>query len=224
MEKSKEDKSKKIEEIFRAAANNYRYKWGIQQLEKLGRKNREMTRNYFFLCHLGLLYDHLALKKKGQERKKLEDKAIKFYQKAIKINPKFPGAVWGIGRVWWHRKSKKAVQYAKRAFRLAKTSDLPAGLYAQGVGLAYKALGDYKKSEWWFIKGIKEDPDDWGVYVNPALFYKNVKKDKRRVLMYTKKLEKLFQKSPRSVKETLWGKTIAKDIIREIKKWASKSE
>lgn len=124
MEKSKEDKSKKIEEIFRAAANNYRYKWGIQQLEKLGRKNREMTRNYFFLCHLGLLYDHLALKKKGQERKKLEDKAIKFYQKAIKINPKFPGAVWGIGRVWWHRKSKRALPYAKKAIKLAKQNKL----------------------------------------------------------------------------------------------------
>ena len=211
-----------INKIFERAANNYKYRWGIQKIEKLLKKNINFI-SEDILCKLGFLYDHLALKQKKINLKKFyENKAIKLYQQALKINPKSHRATWGIGRVWWHRKNKRAISYATRAYRLKKINDGKIGLYAQNIGLIYEAIGNYKKAEYWLLRGMKENKKDFGSYINLEVFYrliKNFNKAKKCAV----KLKKLYDKESISFKKTLWGKKI-QEIIQNADKSLKKKK
>ena len=204
----------KIKSIFDRSTNHFRYRWGIWEIEKMLKTDRHLSSSENALCSLGLLYDHLPSRKTPlRQRRKYEDKALTLYRRALKVNPKSARATWGIGRVWWHRKNRKAIAYALRAYQLRKRSGERVGLYAQNVGLVYEFLGDYKNAERWLLRGLKENLHDFGSYLNLVVFYKLVGrlKDAKR---YTLVLNKLYKKEPLSFKKTPWGKRIT-SVIRD---------
>lgn len=204
-----------IDRIFSRAADSFSYWEGIKQIERLIKRNPKLLDSENVLLKMGMLYDHFAMQSQSMQKRKIfEKKALNFYQSALKINPKSHGAVWGVGRVWWHRKSKKAISYAKQAYLLAKQNGANAGAYAQNVGAAYRAIGNLKRSEFWLIKGAKESPKDWSVYLNLISFYKS-NGDVNKISIYKKKLNLLFGKEPPEKQETQWGKIIKKMIAEK---------
>lgn len=201
-----------LEKIFQKSSNNFYYKEGVEQFEKILAKNK----NFFdekSLCRLGLLYDHLAMYKKSRERKLLEEKAISIYKCVLKKVPNSYRATWGIGRVWWHRKSRHALRYAFRANKFAREAHLKKGIgiNTQTIGLVYEFLGDYKNAEKWLIQGMKEEPKEWGVYLNLIIFYRLINKLTKSKKM-GEKLKKLFMHESKEFKNTAWGKKVQEII------------
>jgi len=208
-----------LEKIFYDATNNYKYRWGVNKFKTFLKKHPDLIKKEDILCKLGLLYDHLAFKEKNK-RQVHEKKAFELYKKALKYNPNSFRAVWGIGRIWWHRRNKKAIPYAIKAYKLAKKSKTDYGINAQCVGLVYEAIGDYKNAEKWLLKGIKIEPKNWGCYLNLVGFYRLIKQFSKSKF-YAKKLESLFKKETKEFKKTLWGQKILqtiKDADKELKK------
>ncbi len=202
-----------IEKAFRMAVDNFRYQEGIRRIEKILKGQPVLKTNERILVKLGLLYDHLAMQQKIiKKRRALERHALKLYRFALRHNKNLPAAVWGIGRVWWHRRSRKAIKYAKLAYRLAKRLHMPAGLYAQNVGAAYKAVGNYNRCEYWLLKGIRECPNDWSVYLNLLSFYKEKKYGGGKIGRPLSTLRRLLKKERPNFKRTKWGKLVQEFI------------
>ena len=168
-------KAKKIYTIFKEANLNFRYGWGVEKIEKEVKTNPELLENERVLTWLGFLYDHLALRKKGKQKKACEDKAIRLYRKALKINPDSINAIWGIGRVWWHRNNKKALIYAFKTYRLHKKLRKGKGSsFAQNIGVIYETLGNERRAEYWLKRGLGEEKNNWGPYFNIIRFYRKI--------------------------------------------------
>lgn len=206
-----------IEKHFYAASNNFKYRRGIAVFENFLRKNPHVLNNELFLCRLGLLYDHLALRYKKDKKLFYEKIAINLYKKAIKINPDSYRATWGIGRIWWHRNSRRALKYAIEARKLAKKTGIKTSIYTQNVGLVYEFLKDYKNAEKWLLRGMKENPKDWSVYINLVTFYR-LSKNFQEASEHANKLEKFIQKEPASFKKTKWWKIIKRECIENATK------
>lgn len=188
------------------------YDVAIKAIEKILSKN-STERTEDALQKLGFLYDHAALRQSTIKKKQLEEKAISLYQEVLAINPQSYRALWGIGRVWWHRKNKKAISYALKAYHLKRKLKKKSGLYPQNIGLIYEALGNMRRAEYWLLRGLKENKKDFGSYLNLVVFYRFVKKfDKAK--KYAKQLEFHFKRTPKKFQDTPWGKKI-NEVIAE---------
>lgn len=215
-----------FETIFKEANHNKKNVWGIKRFESLLNKYPEFRKNESVLHRLGLMYDHVFLKDPAKQ-KPYEDKAISIYKAILKINPDSYKATWGIGRVWWHRKNKKALPYVLAAYDLIKKVKDPAapkGLYTQNVGMIYEMLGDMRNAEQWYKKGIKVTPEDWGVYLNVIGFY-NRQKNPAKAKPFLPKYAQLLKKEPKEFFDTAWGKqvlNIIKDTENAIKEKGAK--
>ncbi|MBI2482325.1 MAG: hypothetical protein HYV76_02075 [Candidatus Vogelbacteria bacterium] len=199
-----------INEIVRTAMLNYNYKKAIQDIEKILKKH-PILRDEQRLCDLGMLYDHQAMVEKNVlKRKEYEKTAFKLYREILTINPGSmydSYALWGIGRIWLHRKNKKALKYAKEAAVLTKKMTGKAGGMLLNVGLVYDELGNYKQAERWYLKTIKEDPGQLGLYINlTTLYFKYRRLDRLKKILPT--LKKLYEKEPDQFKQTKWGEFI----------------
>ena len=120
-------------------------------------------------------------------------------------------ALWGIGRVWWHRKSKKAISYAKRVYFLAKKTGLPTGLKAQIIGLCYKAVNNHKRAEYWLLRGDREGPSDSGTVLNLCQFYFDIGNLNKSVV-YAKKLKIMLKHENKEFRFSRFAKNIEKFI------------
>lgn len=208
---------KEIFKIFVDASNNFRYKNGIKLIEQILTKHPYLSKSVSVLCQLGLLYDHLAMQQKSKQlRKKYEQQAINVYKKGVRIDPKSPGAWWGLGRVWWHRKSKRSIPYAKKAYQLIKAKKKRSneiGLYAQTVGLCYEAIGDYKNAELWLKKGLENNKTDISLYINMLQFYVLHPSKLKNIPLLKKKVKKMLQNESPSFRKSAWGLKIKKLTI-----------
>lgn len=212
-DKKQYQESSVIEKLFEEATNSFRYEWGVRRVESIFVKHPQLINDHS-LCKLGLLYDHLALKQKTDKRRKFyEAKALRLYRQALASNPRSYRALWGIGRVWWHRRDRRALPYAIRAYHLRKRLERSSGLFAQNIGLIYEALGDYKKAEYWLLRGMRENKTDFGSYINLVVFYRLIG-DFKKAKKFAVDLRTLYNREPKSFKNTLWGKKIS-EIIKD---------
>lgn len=137
------------------------------------------------------------------------------YRSALKINPNSPNAVCGIARVWWYRKSKRAVAYALKVYRLAKKNEKNTNaiaLYAQHVGLVYENLGNYRMAERWLLRGIKGGVRSFDPYLNLVVFYRltnNFEEAKK----YAPYAWKFYKNQPEAFRQTLWGRKIREMLM-----------
>ncbi len=206
----------KIHKIFLYSVNAFKYKEGIIAIEKIISHDKRFYENVKLLYDLGLLYDHYAMQQKNNLlRLRYENKALVLYQKAILLDKEAPIAWWSIGRIWWHRKNKKSIFFAKKAYNLIKkTRSSERGLYAQAIGLCYESIKEYKKAEYWLKKGVSLSKD-LGVYVNLLQFYQLHKKTLPH--SYLERAQMLFKKEKSIFKKTPWGEKI-KTLIESFEK------
>jgi|SRR5579864_81310 len=94
------------------------------------------------------------------------DIARKYYERAMKIDPKYPEAINNLGTVYYSRKNyRRAIKLYRRALRLSPDS---ASIYSN-LGTAYFARKSYKAAAEAYQKALALDPDvfehrsSWGV-------------------------------------------------------------
>jgi tetratricopeptide (TPR) repeat protein len=92
--------------------------------------------------------------------------AKRYYERAIKIDPKYAEAINNLGTVYYSRKSYvRSIRFYKRALRLSPNS---ASVFSN-LGTAYFARKDYKKASETYQKALSLDPEvfehhsSWGV-------------------------------------------------------------
>ena len=92
--------------------------------------------------------------------------AKRYYERAIKIDPKYAEAINNLGTVYYSRKSYvRSIRFYRRALRLSPNS---ASVYSN-LGTAYFARKDYKKASETYQKALALDPEvfehrsTWGV-------------------------------------------------------------
>ncbi len=84
------------------------------------------------------------------------DSAKKMYERAIKLNKKYPEAINNLGTVHYARKSfRRAISQYKKALELNPDS---ASIYSN-LGTAYFARKDYRRAVECYEKAISLDPD-----------------------------------------------------------------
>src|SRR5712692_9043567 len=94
------------------------------------------------------------------------DVARKYYERAMKIDPRYPEAINNLGTIYYSKKSyRHAIQLYRRALKLAPQS---ASIYSN-LGTAFFARKNYKTAAEAYQKAISLDPDvfehrsSWGV-------------------------------------------------------------
>jgi len=86
----------------------------------------------------------------------LLDLAKKNYERAIKLDPKYPEAINNLGTIYYARKSyRRAIGYYRRALRCSPPS---ASIYSN-LGAAYFGRKDYKRASEYYEQALKLDPD-----------------------------------------------------------------
>jgi tetratricopeptide (TPR) repeat protein len=84
------------------------------------------------------------------------DPARKNYEKAVKLDPKYPEAINNLGTVYYARKSyRRAISYYKRALQLAPQS---ASIYSN-LGTAYFARKKYQEAAQAYQTALSLDKD-----------------------------------------------------------------
>jgi tetratricopeptide (TPR) repeat protein len=82
--------------------------------------------------------------------------AKKYYQRAVKIDPRYPEAINNLGTIEYSRKNyRRAVSLYKKALRLSPNS---ASIYSN-LGTGYFARKDYKAATEAFTKALSLDPE-----------------------------------------------------------------
>lgn len=201
---------KLINEIFQKTVNNFKYEDGVKQIESILKRNPNLYNNERVLYNLGFLYDHIAFHEKMVKKRKLyEKRALQLYKRGLKFNPQSTDLTWGIGRVWWHRNSKRALPHALKAYKLAKKYLSDGGGFAQNVANIYLMLGDFKRAEHWYLRALKEERHkSFGSYGNVIMFYKKTNQIKKAQL-YAKKMQELYAHAPAKLKNSPSGKWFA---------------
>ncbi len=85
------------------------------------------------------------------------DLAKKNYERAIKLDPKYPEAINNLGTIYYAQKSyRRSITYYKRALRCS--SSPTASIYAN-LGAAYFARKNYKVASEYYEQALKLDPE-----------------------------------------------------------------
>ena len=86
----------------------------------------------------------------------LLDLAKKNYERAIKLDPKYPEAINNLGTIYYAQKSyRRSITYYKRALRVSSPT---ASIYAN-LGAAYFARKNYKVASEYYEQALKLDPE-----------------------------------------------------------------
>ncbi len=198
---------------YEKAVNSFKFTQGIRELEDAAGQSPMLNNNDEFLTKLALLYDHEASRHSGRTRERFEARARGLCERALKANPKSYRAVWGIGRILWHRKDVRALKFARKAYHLRRRVTGTVGMYGQHVALIYEIMKKYKLAERWYLRGTLENPREFGVYLNLTLFYL-ARGDAVKAKHVAKNLDRRFQRKSPGFKKTAWGKRIA-NVIAE---------
>lgn len=186
-----------LDKAFETMLFNYRYAQGIKFFESFFHTHPFLKSVPKNLTRLGLLYDHAAMID-SKKRTFLNNQARHNYLTALELDPEFYSAWWGLGRIFWHQNDKRALPYAKKAYRLAKKEkNDTVGQFAQNIALIYKGFGNNVRAEHWFRRGIKESPQEWGMYYNLMCFYLDTKPNEIEARKLARKLKLILETKAR---------------------------
>ena len=199
--------SARLARIYEPMADNFAYADGITFLERFIKKNPN-TYDEGVFYYLGLFYDHLA-QKQLKRAAELERKARAMYRKILRHDPDSPRGWWGLARVWWHRGSRRALPYARKAYLSAQRKKDDVGGYARNIGSVYQHLGNYRNAERWFLKSLAIDSSGWGTYLNLMNLYTTMG-DTAKASQCRKKIRELLRHETPTFKKTRWGKILTR--------------
>jgi len=84
------------------------------------------------------------------------DTARRYYEQAVKLNPRYAEAINNIGTVYYAQKSyRRAISQYKKALKISPNS---ASIYSN-LGTAYFARKNYKEASIAYAKALELDPD-----------------------------------------------------------------
>jgi tetratricopeptide (TPR) repeat protein len=84
------------------------------------------------------------------------DLAKKNYERAIKLDPKYPEAINNLGTIYYSRNSyRKAIGYYKKALKYSG----PSASIEANLGAAYFSKKDYKRATECYERALQLDPD-----------------------------------------------------------------
>jgi tetratricopeptide (TPR) repeat protein len=84
------------------------------------------------------------------------DLAKKNYERAVKLDPRYPEAINNLGTVYYAKNSyRRAISYYKRALKYSG----PSASIEANLGAAYFSKKDYKRATQWYDRALKLDPD-----------------------------------------------------------------
>lgn len=210
---------KRINSIFRSAVAKQTYGEGISQIQRLLKREARKGLSGITLEQLGFLYDHAALQKRDSAaRRAYEQQALSYYRRAIRLNQKDPFSMWGIGRIWWHRKDKRALLYAQKAYRLAKICKIDFGPFGQNIAFIYDEIFEkYAFAERWYLRALKEEKRKTvRSYANLVQFYVKHGKD-AQARRFARKMNLLFKKTPLEFQASRSGRRLSQIISKAFK-------
>jgi tetratricopeptide (TPR) repeat protein len=84
------------------------------------------------------------------------DLAKKNYERAVKLNRKYPEAINNLGTIYYAQNNyRRAISYYKRALRYSG----PSASIDANLGAAYFSRRDYKHATEWYDRALQLDPD-----------------------------------------------------------------
>ena len=188
----------RFEKIKNDALWSFNYQEGIDKINHAIEKYGVNTMAFY--C-LGILYDHLVHGTDDKkEKKRLEKKARSYYKQALKLDPNFAQAYYGLGRILLNKKDKRALVWYQKALDVnPKDSKLQ-----YNFAYACNILGLYDQAEKRFQRLLKKDGESFGVYYNLAQI-----EDKRgrsvKAKAYARSAIKLFGKLSKKVRQSPGG-------------------
>ena len=200
----------KLKIIREKALFNFKYKEAIYFYENLLKKYQLSAKD---LCDLGLFYDHLSIfdKSEAENKAKNERKAIKCYKKAEEINPRELAVFEGLGRIWWHRKNKKALFFYMKGLRLAQTLRKKSE-FLEYLGNAYMRLGKVERAIEDYKKSLRLKPiSKFSLFNNLAFAYRKIN-NQEKAREYARKALQLLKRRSREYKKTKATRIFAKQL------------
>jgi len=129
---------------------------------------------------------YFQLGKKFDEEK-YYDKAMKYYQKVISLNPKHFKAYHNIGNIYFHKNIyKKAMKYYQKAIDINPKSDETYN----NIGNIYLNNNEYDKAFEYYYQTIELNPKNTNPYNNIGVLY-NRKNEHNKAIEYYKKSIKI---------------------------------
>jgi tetratricopeptide (TPR) repeat protein len=189
------------------------YRDAIRDIETILKIHPEAVTS-LTLSQLGLLYDHAPrYAKNGKEKALFNNEALRLYRKALKRDPDNFDAIWGIGRLWWHKKDPRALPYSIKAYETKKrlTGKIDWGL---NVAVVYASLGRPKEAEKWLLKTIPKQGSRIAWYAELVRLWENNRY--RPALRYRPSLVRSFSRQNSGFKASLIGVNISR-LLQESK-------
>lgn len=188
----------RFEKIKNDALWSLDYQKGVDEINVAIEKFGESA--IAFYC-LGILYDHLV---HGTDKKKektlLEKKARNYYQQALKQDPDFAQAYYGMGRILLNKGDKRALVWYQRALDTnPKDSKLQ-----YNFAYACNVLGLLEQAEKMFKRLLKKDGPSFGLFYNLAQV-KSKEGKQKDAKKYAESGLKLFGKLAKKVRQSPGG-------------------
>lgn len=173
MKKISSIQRKKLNQVKKKALFGFEYRKAIEFYESLLKNFQLSARD---LCDLGLFYDHLSIFNQNEKKNRArnEEKALQYYHQAQKLNPSELAVFEGLGRIWWHRKDKKAIIYYQKGLEIASTPRKKSE-FLEYLGNAHKRLGEPKKAIKCYQQALKMNPiSKFSLFNNLAFAYQKI--------------------------------------------------
>lgn len=188
----------RFEKIKNDALWSFHYQDGIDKINRLIEKDGNSAMAFY--C-LGILSDHLVhgtdIKK---EKTVFEKQARRYYQHALKLDPNFAQAYFGIGRILLNKGNKRALVWYQKALDI----DPRDSKLQYNFAYACNVLGLHEQAEKIFKRLLKKEGPSFGVFYNLAQvkFKEGKQKDAKK---YAQSALELFGKLSKKVRQSPGG-------------------
>lgn len=141
------------------------------------------------------------------------DLAKKNYERAIKLDRKYPEALNNLGTIYYAEKSyRRAIGYYKKALRVANPT---ASIYAN-LGAAYFARKDYKQATEYYEQALKLDPEVFEHHGNFGTMMQERTVEERA--MFHLYLAKMYAKSGATDRALIYLRKALEEGVKDRKK------
>jgi tetratricopeptide (TPR) repeat protein len=145
--------------------------------------------------------------------------ARRFYERAVKANPKYAEAINNLGTVYYAAKSyRRAISQYKRALRYSPDS---ASIYSN-LGTAFFARKNYKEASVAYEKALQLDPDVFETHNNTGVLLQERSVEERAKFHYY--LAKTYAKAGLNDRALLYMRKSIEEGFKERKKFQEDPE